>query len=161
MDAEFYETKADVIVVGPSIRTSPEKAAQDIPAFWQRFSRQGFLERLPRRQNDPSLYAIYCEYEGDYSKPYTMILGVSVEPGTRTPDGTQRVLIPSGSYARFLAKGDPSQVIWSTWMHICERWERRRERRYAADFERYELSSLASMAQGEVEAEIVVGLASR
>ena len=141
-------------LIGPSLRTSPRTAATDIPGFWQRFAAE-FLPRLPRRADDKALYAVYCEYENDFQGEYTMILGVAgVENATLPPD-VRRVRIVPGRYERFVAEGDPAQVVWKTWMHINGEWERRGERRYLTDFERY---APESMVGGQAKVEIFVGL---
>lgn len=156
---EQFQATTTLAILGPALRTSPERAAQDIPGFWQKFLSEGWLERLPRRQDDAAVYAVYCEYERDHTGPYTMILGVAVNNDEASaPAGARRVQIPTGRYARFGAKGDPAQVIWRAWQHINSDWMERNQRRYAADYERYPLSALASMATGSVEADIVVGM---
>ena len=151
MHAEYLKQDEELVIIGPALRTSTEQAARDIPAFWQRFMQ----ESLPVLKGARDVYAVYCDYESDYLGPYTMLLGVQVDAKASVPEGMSKVVIPRGNYARFMAQGDPAQVIWRTWAHVNGAWERRGERRYSADFERY---ALASMGQGPVEAEVLVGL---
>ena len=68
----------------------------------------------------------------------------------------RRVRVPSGRYASFVAKGDPAQVIWNTWLHVNTEWEQRHRRRYIADYERYPANAITSST---VDAQIVVGVA--
>lgn len=152
MHAEYLKQDEDLVIIGPALRISPEKASQDIPPFWQRFMQ----EHLPALKAERDVYAVYCDYESDYRAPYTMVIGVRADAAAPVPEGLRRVVIPRGEYARFIARGDPAQAVFQTWVHIWESWERRAERRYGADFERYEL---AAMGRGTVEAEVLVGLA--
>ena len=156
MKAERFEISDDFVIVGTALRTSPRTDATDIPPFWQRFLAEGIPRRLPRRSDDASVYAVYCDYESDFNGPYTMVLGVAVAANAEVPAGMRRVRVPKGRYARFVAEGDPSRVIWQTWGHINGEWELRSERRYIADFERYPADAAPG---GPTRAEVVVGLA--
>jgi len=156
MKSEYFENLNDLIIIGPAITTFAQAAAQDLPAFWQRFMAEGIAARLPSHNGDASLYAVYCDYENDYRGRYTMVIGVAVDAETPVPDGMRRIRIPKGNYARFLAEGDPSQVIWRTWEYINKDFEGQSRRRYIADFERY---APAPMTANKVQAEIIVGLA--
>ncbi len=151
MHAEYLKQDEDLVILGVALRTSSEQAARDIPALWQRFMQES-LARLPAAGD---VYAVYCDYESDFRGPYTMVLGVPASVETPIPDGMRKVVIPRGDYARFMARGDPAQALWGTWAHVWNAWERRGERRYAADFERH---ARASLGQGHIEAEVVVGL---
>lgn len=154
MEALILESSADLVIVGIAVRTSPEGAAQDIPAAWERFMREGIADRVAGRIGD-SIYAVYCDYQTDYRGAYTMVVGVEADPAAEVSDGMRRVRIPSGRYAQFVASGDPTHVIWQTWSRINEQWLKRGERRYIADFERY---APGAMTPQKVQAEIVVGL---
>ena len=156
MREELFEIPDDLVIIGIALRTSPATAAADIPAFWQRFLQEGIPAGLPRRNDDASVYAVYCDYESDHRGPYTMVLGVAAGATTPVPAGRRRVRVPQGRYARFVANGDPHQVVWKAWMHINEQWDRRDRRRYLADFERYPADSTSGQ---EIHADVVVGLA--
>jgi len=158
MNADITRQQDAILIQGIEVRTSPEKASQDIPATWQRFMQGGFLQRLPLKAGSGHLYAVYCNYERDHAGPYTMVIGVPVDDVTSAIPETRTVQIPAGRYAAFHAKGDISKVIWGAWNHINTAWDGRKDRRYVADFERYPLASLALMQQGQVAADVVVGL---
>ncbi|QSQ21869.1 effector binding domain-containing protein [Pyxidicoccus parkwayensis] len=151
MHAEYLKQDEDLVIIGPAIRTSSEKAGQDIPLFWQRFMR----EHLPALKDARDVYAVYCDYESDYRGPYTLVIGTRVSAEAPVPEGLRRVVIPRGEYARFIARGDPAQALVRSWAHVWNDWERRGARRYVADFERHDL---AAMTRGTVEAEVHVGL---
>ncbi|RKH40841.1 AraC family transcriptional regulator [Corallococcus sicarius] len=152
MHAEYLKQDEDVVIIGLAVRIAPEQAARDIPLLWQRFMQM----HLPTLEPTHDVYAVYCEYERDHTGPYTMLLGTRVDAKAPVPEGLRRVVLPRGAYARFIARGDPAQALWRTWSHVWNEWERRGERRFAADFERYER---AALGRDTVEAEVLVGLA--
>lgn len=158
MKVRKTEQLADIVVIGLGVRTSLAGAATDIPALWQRVMQEGSLEKVPRRADDANVYAIYTDYESDYRGAYTMIIGVAVDPEAPTPAGMQRVVIPAGDYAVVRAEGTPQEAIWGAWRFFWEEWPQRSERRYAADFERYDPAALAGFAQNHVAVDVVVGI---
>ena len=155
MTPDYIDILDDLVIVGTATRTSLQTAPTDIPALWQTFMQQDLVNSLPRRSDDASIYAVYCDYESDFSGPYTMVLGVAVDAHAAVPAHTRRARIPRGQFASFRAEGDPRQIIWQTWQHINERWDRRADRRYIADFERYAPESAGG---DSVKADVVVGL---
>lgn len=66
-------------VIGIAVRTTNEnqKAAQDIPVLWNKFMTEGIINQIPNKA-DHAIYCIYTDYEKDYTKPYTTILGCKV-----------------------------------------------------------------------------------
>jgi predicted transcriptional regulator YdeE len=156
MKANHLDLSSDLVILGVALRTSPERAATDIPLFWQKFLSDGIARSLPAAKPDSPLYAVYCDYESDHRGPYTMVLGVAVEPTTQVPEGRRRVRIPAGAYASFVAKGEPKTALWQTWTHVNNAFEDRERRRFIADFERYAPNPFSATS---VEAEVVVGLA--
>lgn len=160
MNVQSSEQGTDIVVVGLGVRTSFANAATDIPALWQRVMREGALEKVKRRSGDGDVYAVYTNYESDYRGAYTMVIGVAVDPEAPTPAGMERVVIPAGGYAAVRAVGAPAEAIWGAWRFFWEAWPRRGERRYAADFERYDAAALAGFAQNHVAVDVVVGLSS-
>lgn len=149
------ELAADLVVIGLPLRTSPERAVTEIGPHWQRFMREGIASTIAAKAGDAHLYAVYCDYESDHRGPYTMVLGVAVEPDTVVPPGLRRVRVPVGRYASFAAKGDPAQVIWQTWTYVSSEWKERERRRFIADFERY---APGAMSASSVDADVMVGL---
>lgn len=155
MRATTTELEQDLVIVGLSVRTAPERAATDIPAAWERFGKEKIAERVTTRTEDARLYAVYCDYESDASGRYTMVLGVATKGDAAVPAGLRRVRLPRGRYARFVATGDPSEVIWRTWVHVNTEWADRGKRRYIADCERY---SPEAFSPTSAEAEVLVGV---
>lgn len=120
-------------IVGISTRTTNEnsQAKKDIGACYERF----YGEDLPSRiQNKTSqdIYVIYTEYEGNYTQPYTCIIGCPVESFEGVPEGFVTLEIPEKEYAYFEAAGDMPRSIVETWQKI---WNSPIEREYTLDFE--------------------------
>jgi predicted transcriptional regulator YdeE len=153
MEATPLDQPHDLVIVGIPCRTSPASAARDVPAHWQRFSRQDVAARVGAIRRGDHVYAVYCDYETDDRGPYTMVLGLAVQTGSPVLDGLRRVRVPAGRYVRFQAKGDPATALWTTWSHVNGVWADRGRRRYIADFERY-----AGSTTGPIEADVVVGV---
>ena len=98
--------------------------------------------------------ALYTEYEGDYTKPYSYILGCSVDSLDSIPTGMTGITIPTAQYEIFMAKGKMPDKVIETWRHI---WQPviNNKRAYKADFEIY-AANYGDPENSEVE--ICIGL---
>lgn len=126
---EFY-------VIGISVRTSNEngQAAKDIPALWNTFFSEGILDQIPNKI-DSNIYCIYTDYESDYTKPYTTILGCKVANLENIPTGMVGKIIAEATYKPFVAKGDKlDETVYKEWTKI---WNSNLNRSYTSDFEVY------------------------
>ncbi len=67
-------------VIGIAVRTTNKngQSAKDIGALWNKFMSEDILSQIPNKI-DNTIYSIYTEYEGDYTQPYTTILGCKVK----------------------------------------------------------------------------------
>lgn len=123
-------------VVGIKVRTSNEdgKAAQDIPALWERFFAENILDKIPNKVNNEIL-SIYTNYESDHTKPYDTVLGCKVSSFENLPEGLEMATFDVGTYATFQAKGNLDEgVVYNEWAKI---WNTDLKRKYTADFEVY------------------------
>jgi predicted transcriptional regulator YdeE len=123
-------------VMGLAIRTSNE-TAHEIGGLWQRFMSEGLAAGIPGRIGT-ALVAVYCEYEGDHTAPYTFLLGCPVEPGTPAPQGFETRDLPAGSYTCFAAEGEQPQALMETWAEI---WGADITRAFAVDYEVHDPST--------------------
>jgi predicted transcriptional regulator YdeE len=126
---ELLQREAQTLI-GTEIRTSNDRADQ-IGELWGRFMAGGMAEQIPGR-TDASIMALYCEYEGDHTRPYTFFLGCPVAPGTEAPEGLVSRDVPAGAYALFAAEGAQPQALIETWGRI---WTADLSRRYETDYE--------------------------
>jgi predicted transcriptional regulator YdeE len=140
-------------IIGIAVRTTNEngQSGKDIPALWQKFMVQGMLEKIPSKIDD-TLYCIYTDYESDYTKPYTTILGCKVANADNVPDGMVVKTFAGGSYTKYTAKGNLMQgIVFNEWVKI---WDRDIVRAYTADFEVY-----GEKAQNPANAEVDIFIA--
>lgn len=139
--------------MGIGVRTTNEngQSAKDIGALWNKFMSEGILDKIPNKI-DNTIYSIYTEYEGDYTQPYTTILGCKVESTDIIPDGMLIKTIQAGNYEKFTAKGDLTKgAVYEKWTKI---WNTDLDRLYTADFEVY-----GEKAQNPVDAEVDILIA--
>lgn len=127
-------------VIGIAVRTTNEnaQAATDIPALWNRFFTENIQNQIPNKIDD-AVYSIYTDYESDFKKPYTTILGCKVSSLIEIPDGMVAKTITQQNYQQFTAKGKLSDgIVYNQWTQI---WESGMNRKYTADFEIYDADS--------------------
>ncbi|MCP5469285.1 MAG: AraC family transcriptional regulator [Chlamydiales bacterium] len=135
-------------VVGVSKRTTNENGqmGHDILELWKDFLGQDILNKIPNKL-DSTIYSVYTEYEGDFTQPYTVVLGCKVADLNNIPDGMVGISIPQGEYVRFAAKGNLNKgVVFEAWSKI---WDEPLNRAYVADFEVYD-----EKAQNPEDAEV-------
>jgi len=111
------------------------KASNDDPgpigALWGEHFERPFKDLVEGRVSD-DIYSVYCEYEGDYTKPYTVFLGYRVEVDATTPPGLTRRFVPAGRFALRVADGPIPDALMEAWAAI---WASDLDRTYNADYE--------------------------
>lgn len=135
-------------VIGISVRTTNEnnQAAKDIADLWGKFTNDKILEAIPNKI-DNTVYSIYTAYESDHTKPYTTILGCSVENLNDIPNGMIGQSFDGGNYIKLSAKGDLMKgLIVNKWTEI---WKMDLDRVFTADYEVF-----GEKAQNPADAEI-------
>ncbi len=123
------------LIIGIKTKTTNEdgQAQTDIPLHWEKFFDDEVLEKIPNKLSS-NLFSIYTEYEGDFTKPYSYILGCEVSTLDQIPPGMVGLKIPAGPYAVFNAKGEFPSAVVQTWVAI---WSSDLNRAYTSDFEIY------------------------
>lgn len=127
--------KPAMMVIGIECRTSnlADAAPQDIPKLWGKFFEENVLGKIPNKTSD-EIVALYCDYEDDHTKPYTVVIGCETRSIDEIPDGMVAKVIPATKYAVYSAKGEHPKALIDTWSHI---WETAENRTYTGDFEVY------------------------
>lgn len=123
-------------VIGITVRTvnGHENTVSDIVGLWTRFMEEGIAGKIPNR-TDESAMAVYMDYEGDYTQPYTMLVGCKVASLDEIPDGLVGHTVQGGNFAPFVAKGDLTKgAVVRTWNEI---WSTDLNRAYTSDIEVY------------------------
>ena len=123
-------TQPALHLIGFEIRTANDRA-HEIGEHWGRFLVGGVPEEIPGRTDD-TILAVYAEYEGDHTRPYTYFLGCPVAPGTETPPGMVAREVPAGRYARFVAQGEQPDALIEAWQGI---WTAPLRRSFDVDYE--------------------------
>ena len=123
------------IVVGISRRTRNTDAQESIPDCWQEFMRQNAAAKIPHRATPPVMFAVYSDYEKDWTGYYSYLLGCVVTRADTVPDGMEARRIPPQTYAVFRAKGRMPDEITGVWANI---WASELPRKYTYDFEMYD-----------------------
>ncbi len=120
-------------VIGISIRTTNEngQSAIDIEKIWDRFWNEDIQKQIPNKVND-DIYAVYTDYETDFTGSYTAIIGLPVSSLENIPEGFLGITIETAVYKKFVSKGTMPAAILNTWMEI---WQNKNmDRTYIADF---------------------------
>ena len=96
---------------------------------------EGILDTIPNKLNS-DVIALYTDYEGNYTQPYTFMLGCMVSSLDTIPEGMTSKVLPSGAYAEFVATGEHPAGVVAAWQTI---WEKEDElnRTYISDYEVY------------------------
>lgn len=128
--------KGLMMVMGIECYTSndPDAGPHDIPRHWAKFIEEGVMERIPHKASN-EVIALYCDYEGDFTEPYSFVLGCPVLSADEIPEGMVVKVIPESSYAVFKAVGDYPQSLIDTWGEIWQAGGLKRT--YTGDFEVY------------------------
>ncbi len=120
-------------VIGIATRTTNEngQSAKDIEELWGRFWGEKIQEQIPNKVTD-DIYAIYTDYETDFTGPYTTIVGLPVSSLENIPEGFVGMTIETAMYQKFVSKGKMPEAVFNTWLEI---WQNKNlNRAYKADF---------------------------
>lgn len=122
-------------IIGIECRTSnePGKAEVDIPALWEEFYARDIASKIPHKISD-DVYGLYCKYDGNHTKPYTLIIGCKVSALKDIPDGMVGHEVPASKFAVIPAHGEYPSALIESWQKI---WNSDLKRTYTGDFELY------------------------
>ena len=121
------------LIMGIQIRTSNDTCQIDMPQIWQKFFQEKILEKIPHKVGS-TIYAVYTDYEDDYTKPYSYIVGCEVSTLDDIPEEMVGTVVPASSYAVYKTQGEYPQGLASAWQMI---WKAPFKRAYTTDFEVY------------------------
>jgi predicted transcriptional regulator YdeE len=122
-------------VVGISTRTTNAKgqSANDIEALWGRFWGEEIQKQIPNKIND-DIYAVYTDYETDFTGHYTTVIGLVVSSLENIPNGFVGLAIETAEYQKFISKGKMPGAVFNTWLEIWQNKDLNLKRAYKADF---------------------------
>jgi predicted transcriptional regulator YdeE len=127
--------KPSVLLIGIQCRTSndPNAGPIDIQNLWTKFASDNVFANIPNKASE-EVIALYCDYEGDHTQPYSVVIGCAVTSFDSVPRGMVTKTIPAASYAVFPVIGDFPESLIETWGKI---WNTDLKRTYSGDFELY------------------------
>ncbi|RYG08158.1 MAG: AraC family transcriptional regulator, partial [Chitinophagaceae bacterium] len=106
-------------IIGISTQTTNQnnQAAKDLGALWQRFYAEEIFNKIPNKESE-DVYAVYTDYESDYTGKYTTIIGQRVNTLDNIPDGLVGKEINNEKLLRYKAKGEMPNAVVETWKDI-------------------------------------------
>jgi predicted transcriptional regulator YdeE len=114
------------------------QAVIDCGSLWQKFISEGIASKITDKLS-PDMYAVYFDYDGDHTQPYSFFIGCKVSADTIAPEGLQSIEITNQNYTIATAKGKMPDCVANAWQEI---WKSNIKRAYGYDFEVYnELSA--------------------
>ena len=136
MKTYTLEKQNQKFFIGFLLRTSNQEMASTAAAHWEKFHKESILDQIPNKTNNHIL-ALYTDYEGDYTKPFSYLIGCEVSTLATVPPGLTGKVIPVSTYAVFTAQGEFPQALVTAWQTI---WTSSLNRSYTNDFELYDLA---------------------
>lgn len=124
-------------IIGIEVRTTNEKGkgAEDIGALWGKFFSENIAGKIPNKESEET-YAIYTDYESDFTGKYTTVIGQKVTTLNSIPKGCIGREFQGGNYKKFMAIGAIPNAVVQTWKEIWNN-DKILNRKYTADFEMY------------------------
>ncbi|MDQ1090232.1 GyrI-like domain-containing protein [Siphonobacter sp. SORGH_AS_1065] len=127
------QTIQEFYVIGISTRTTNAngQSAKDIEALWGRFWGEDIQKQIPNKVSD-DIYAVYTDYETDFTGSYTTLIGLPVRSLETIPKGFVGMTIETSVYQKFISKGKMPEAVFNTWVEIWGNKDLKRA--YKADF---------------------------
>jgi predicted transcriptional regulator YdeE len=127
------EHQKEKFFIGLELKTNNEECSLAMPAHKERFFKENIISKIPNKINGDIL-ALYTDYEGDCTKPYSWILGCEVSDLDEVPQGLVGKMIPESRYAVYTTQGEFPQGLIAVWQDV---WQSNLPRLYTSDFEVY------------------------
>jgi predicted transcriptional regulator YdeE len=117
-------------------KTSNEKGQSSIDCgnLWRKFEAEDLVQSIPGRLGE-AIYAVYFDYEGDFTHPFSYFIGCKVKLDTEVPPGLDGLQVPNQQYGKIVAKGIMPDCVANSWKEI---WSSQLNRAYQYDFEIYD-----------------------
>ncbi|MGN6249551.1 MAG: GyrI-like domain-containing protein [Ginsengibacter sp.] len=120
-------------------KTSNENGQSGIDCgnLWQEFEKGDYQNKIPNKLSD-DIFAVYYDYEGDHTQPFSYFIGCKTSPEIKVPEGFESLVIEDGNYEIITAEGKMPDCISNAWKRI---WQSDIPRSYRKDFEVYDEKS--------------------
>lgn len=128
--------KIQVIGISLKSKTTNKNGQSKIECgnLWQKSEKEGLTNKIENKLGE-EIFAVYYNYEGDHTKPFSYFIGCKVADGTKVPDNLESLIIPKGTFIKKIAKGKMRDCIADAWKEI---WQSDLHRAYHKDFEVYD-----------------------
>ncbi|CAH0344723.1 GyrI-like domain-containing protein [Bacillus sp. CECT 9360] len=144
MSSSLIESKLTTLghlkLIGRAVKTTNEaemKGEGVIPALWESFYNQNWLETTQNKKNKTVL-AAYTDYESDENGSYSFVIGAEVMSSDAVPAEMNEFEIPENEYIVFTTRKGPIQeIVVEAWQYIWE-WSKNNKRAFLTDFEVYD-----------------------
>ena len=143
---ELEEVKLVGLALKAKTTNMNGQSSIDCGNLWQEFEKGKYAEIIPNKLTDEIL-AVYHQYEGDHSKPFSYFVGCKVKAGTEVPPGLETLTIAKGTYQKINAKGKMPDCVINAWKDV---WVSEIPRSFKMDFEVYNEKS-KDWSNAEVE----------
>ena len=130
---ELEEAKLIGLTLKAKTTNINEQSSIDCGTLWQEFEKGKYAEIIPNKLTDEIL-AVYHQYEGDHTKPFSYFIGCKVKADTEVPAGLETLTIAKGIYQKIDAKGKMPDCVINAWKEV---WISNIPRSYKMDFEVY------------------------
>lgn len=119
-------------IIGISTETTNEngQSIKDVEEIWGKFWNENKSDKIPNKESD-EIYAVYTDYERDYTGKYTLIIGFPVTTLDNIPDGFVGREIFVGRNEKYISQGKMPEAILKTWTEIWQ--DTQLKRAYRAD----------------------------
>ena len=131
---ELEEVKLVGLALKRKTTNINEQSSIDCGNLWQEFEKGNYAEIIPNKLTDEIL-AVYHQYEGDHTKPFSYFIGCKVKGDTEVPTGLETLTIAKGTYQKIDAKGKMPDCVINAWKDV---WVSSIPRSYKMDFEVYD-----------------------
>ena len=110
-----------------------EKSAQDLYQIWNKFMEKDFIESLQKIAKNPINYAVYTNYEKDFSEGnYDVYVGRETE---NSENNFENILVDWEKFEVFEFEYTSPESVFEAWKTI---WENKNiNRAYTYDIEEY------------------------
>jgi predicted transcriptional regulator YdeE len=103
-------------LLGREIRASNDDPAA-IAEAWDGFFERGATSGITGHLSE-DVYAVYSEYEGDETQPYSYFIGCEVEDDAPVPPRMASRVLPDAKFEVFVSEGKQPAALMQTWAEI-------------------------------------------
>jgi predicted transcriptional regulator YdeE len=143
---ELEETKLVGLALKSKTTNINGQSGIDCGNLWQEFEKGNYAQTIPNKLTDEIL-AVYHQYEGDHTRPFSYFIGCKVKADAEVPAGLDALTLTKGTYQKIYAKGKMPDCVVNAWKEV---WASTIPRSYKMDFEVYDERS-KDWSNAEVE----------